>query len=203
MVRPHHRAIAPARLHYYTDLPLTALFVAAMFAAFSKHLEDNGCQAAAIGDGNLAHLPVFVPESFPCGMPTLHQATWLFANPSAAFLLSADPMHRCWMFVASVLTPLARPLVWLLSSLLFSAASPSASACRQRHPPSIRLTPPHPHRAQGHGAGAAARARSDTHGYSCAHTTLQTCITTARAHNLHRRPRQPAPLPRLECNGMQ
>ena len=143
---PGARALAPAgRQLYYTNLPLTILLAAAVFVAFSKHLEGKGCQAAAmdtIGNGSLAELTVYVPEGFPCGRPTLHQAVWLLGHPSASFLLSADPTHRCWMFVAAVLTP----FVWLLSCFLASAVSPSASAdygiqLRSAFFPLIRIVP--------------------------------------------------------------
>ena len=120
---PGARALAPAgRLFYYTDLSLTALVIAGVSAAFSKYLESEGCQvAAAAADGRQ---PVYVPAHFPCGRPTLHQMAWLLGHPSAAFLLSPSLTHRCWFFVAGVLTP----LIWLLSCILVSAASPSISA---------------------------------------------------------------------------
>ena len=119
---PGARALAPAgRLFYYTDLSLTALVIAGVSAAFSKYLESEGCQvAAAAADGRQ---PVYVPAHFPCGRPTLHQMAWLLGHPSAAFLLSPSLTHRCWFFVAGVLTP----LIWLLSCILVSAVSPSIS----------------------------------------------------------------------------
>ena len=69
----------------------------------------------------MTHLPVFVPKGFPCGRPTLHQAAGLLGHHSKAFLLSADPTHRCWMFITALLAL----LIWLLSCILVSAAPPS------------------------------------------------------------------------------
>ena len=128
------RTIAPAgRLLFYTDLPLTVLLIAGVFAAFSRYLEGEGCHA----DWNLAQLPIYVPEGFPCGGPAQHQAAWLLLHPSKAFLLSADSTHRCWMFVANVLTPLA----WLLSSLLFSADHRYGIRFRYASLPLLRIMP--------------------------------------------------------------
>ena len=129
------RTIAPVgRLLFYTDLPLTVLLIAGVFAAFSRYLEGEGCHAA---DWNLAQLPIYVPEGFPCGRPAQHQAVWLLLHPSKAFLISADSTHRCWMFVANVLTPLA----WLLSSLLFSAAHRYGIRFRYASLPLLRIVP--------------------------------------------------------------
>ena len=138
---------------YYMDLPLTVLAIAGVYAAFSKYLESESCQyyaAAAAADGagcisfsgSSAPLSVYVPEGFPCGRPTLHQAAWLLVHPSAAFLLSPDPTHRCWAFVAAVLTP----LIWLLSCILVRAASLSAYAdngirLRSAFFPLLRIAP--------------------------------------------------------------
>ena len=127
MAAPQCRAgaIAPkGRLLFCMDLPLAMLIIVGVCANFSKYLESEGCQAAAEAIGDLARLPVFVPSDFPCGAPTLHQAAWFIRHPSAAFLLSVDPTHRCWMFVGGLLTP----FIWLLSCILVSAASPTAYA---------------------------------------------------------------------------
>ena len=91
----------------------------------------------------MTHLLVYVQKGFPCGRPTLHQAAWLLMHHSKAFLLSADPTHRCWMFVAAVLTP----LIWLISFILVSAAPPSPTyavfgiCLRSAFFPLIRIVP--------------------------------------------------------------
>ena len=142
---------APARrLLYYTDLPLTVLVICAIYATFCKYLEGEGCKCSAaagatgicLNGGSLVQLPTYVPEGFPCGRPTLHQTAWLLKHPSASFLLSALPTHRCWMFVTAVLSP----FIWLLSCILVSAASPSAPAdygirLRLAFLPLIRIVP--------------------------------------------------------------
>ena len=133
------RAIAPAVRLLYTDLPVSMLVIAGVCAAFSKYLESEGCQAAAAA---AAKQPVYVPEGFPCGRPTLHQMAWLLGHPSAAFLLSPNPTHRCWTLVTVLLTQ----LIWLLSCILVSAASPSAPAgndirLRPAFYPLIRIIP--------------------------------------------------------------
>ena len=120
---PGARAPAGPQL-YYTDMPVAMLLIAGVCAIFTKYLDHEGCQAAAVGDGTLAQLPIYVPAGFPCGRPTLHQMAWFMAHPSTAFLLSADPMHRCWGFVAALLTP----LIWFLGCIIVGDASPSASA---------------------------------------------------------------------------
>ena len=134
---------------YYMDLPLTVLVSCGACATFSRYLEGAGCQSSEtawtipLNGGSLAQLPVYVPAGFPCGMPTLHQTAWLLGHPSVAFLLSADPTHRCWMFVAGVLTP----LIWLLSCVLVSAAPPSPTSAdfgirlRSAFFPLIRIMP--------------------------------------------------------------
>ena len=136
----------PAGRLLYTDLPVSVLVIAGVCAAFSKYLEGSGCNAGAAGEqGSLAQAPVYVayvPEGFPCGRPTLHQMAWLLGHPSAAFQLSADPTHRCWTLVAVLLTQ----LMWLLSCILVSAASPSAPAgndirLRPAFYPLIRIVP--------------------------------------------------------------
>ena len=149
---PGARAIVSA-LHQhcrmlYMDLPLALLVIYGAFTTFSRYLEGAGCQSSAawsirLNSGSLAQLPVYVPEGFPCGRPAPHQAAWLLMHPSAAFLLSADPTHRCWMFVAAVLTP----LIWLISFILVSAAPPSPTYAdfgirlRSAFFPLIRIVP--------------------------------------------------------------
>ena len=136
-------AIAPASRMLFTDLPLTVLVIAGICSTFSKYLEGEGCSLAASEaidqHGGWDQLPVYVPEGFPCGTPTIHQATWLLGHPYTAFLLSANPMHRCWMFATALLTQ----LIWLLSCILVSAASPSGYGIRLRSAfyPLLRIAP--------------------------------------------------------------
>ena len=140
-------ALAPTgRMLFYMDAPLTMLAIAGVYAAFSKYLDGEGCSQAAaytIGRlGGMAQLPAYVPEGFPCGRPVVHQAAWLLMHPSAAFLLSADPAHRCWAFA----TALLMQLIWLLSCILVRTASLSAYAgygirLRYAYLPLLRIVP--------------------------------------------------------------
>ena len=115
----------------YSDLPLPALALVACFAAFCGFLENFGCNQ----EQNAAVLPVYVPNGFPCGISTLRQAVWLLRHPSRAFLLSADPSHRCWMFLGAIVAGLTWLAFIVASSASYRLGQRSVFLCALRIAP--------------------------------------------------------------------
>ena len=119
---PQRRSAASSRLFFCKDLPLAVLAALALFATFSKHVEDTGCHRQ-----HSLTLPAYVPTGFPCGKSTLRQATWMLSHPASAFLLSADPLHRCWMYVAATCVA----FTWL-AFIFFGAAAQASYRLQHR-----------------------------------------------------------------------
>ena len=121
--QPQRRSAASSRLFFCNDLPLAVLAAMALFATFSKHVEDTGCCHRQ----HSLTLPAYVPAGFPCGNSTLRQATWMLSHPASAFLLSADPLHRCWMYVAATCVA----FTWL-AFIFFGAAAQASYRLQHR-----------------------------------------------------------------------